>query len=478
MSKISLLSMVLAVLMFCSCVGGRDKIEPLPINTAEPPAVQQDGKPVGFFNAQLYYVSNESRVLLPTTVRIDAIKNVSLIGTLISRLYVSMDSSTSSCLPNTVFYQDAMVSNNVANVNFTGAISKDPFVMLTFSAGITASLCKTFGYSAVNIFLNDEPIYLLDMPLGTTFPIEGSLSSYIEKTVAIYNKDSNESVNLDTFVTLYLPVPNYDYLLMNYMEFGFSRNEPLKNNISDLLKLLMGKMKGNYPTISALLGEPTFSLGENGENRLELSFLTSKKTFDENLFAYAITLTLTGYFKDIDSVLIKFSDGIRTWEVNSGTPLTMRSCRFSVANKVTLSYPSYTALSLENADAFIRFDKSRNLSVIIEEMLKKTFYKDAVYPNFDGKELIDAYVNNGIAVLNFDLTFYSAIDEYIQQGTDEAGKQNRERLIIYSIVNTITDIDYINSVWFLCDGKKLNKILYISLENPLMRNVGLLVENG
>ena len=60
---------------------------------------------------------------------------------------------------------------------------------------------------------------------------------------------------------------------------------------------------------------------------------------------------------------------------------------------------------------------------------------------------------------------------------DDTGipQENRERAFIYSIVNTLTEIEDIGRVWMLEDGKKLGSIDKIYLGNSLMRNPGILV---
>ena len=49
-------------------------------------------------------------------------------------------------------------------------------------------------------------------------------------------------------------------------------------------------------------------------------------------------------------------------------------------------------------------------------------------------------------------------------------------MFIYGVVNTMTDMPMISSVWMLEDGKKIDKIQNIYLGSALVRNPGLIVE--
>ena len=52
----------------------------------------------------------------------------------------------------------------------------------------------------------------------------------------------------------------------------------------------------------------------------------------------------------------------------------------------------------------------------------------------------------------------------------------RETLFIYGVVNTLTDMPMISSVWMLENGEKIAQVNNIYLGGALVRNPGLIVE--
>ena len=50
-------------------------------------------------------------------------------------------------------------------------------------------------------------------------------------------------------------------------------------------------------------------------------------------------------------------------------------------------------------------------------------------------------------------------------------------MFIYSVVNTLTELEGVSRVWMLEDGKKLGSVDEIYLGNALMRNPGILVDD-
>ena len=49
-------------------------------------------------------------------------------------------------------------------------------------------------------------------------------------------------------------------------------------------------------------------------------------------------------------------------------------------------------------------------------------------------------------------------------------------MFIYGVVNTLTDMPMISSVWMLENGEKLDTVGQIYLGNALVRNPGLIVK--
>ena len=73
--------------------------------------------------------------------------------------------------------------------------------------------------------------------------------------------------------------------------------------------------------------------------------------------------------------------------------------------------------------------------------------------------------------------FEEGLRKYIDQPEGSIPSDKRERMFIYSVVNTLTELEGVSRVWMLEDGKKLGSVDEIYLGNALMRNPGILVDD-
>ena len=80
------------------------------------------------------------------------------------------------------------------------------------------------------------------------------------------------------------------------------------------------------------------------------------------------------------------------------------------------------------------------------------------------QDLISVQSQGGCATVNFSSNFES----YYPTDTD------KERLMIYSIVNTLTSEPSINRVQILVEDRRVGALGAIDLTNPLIRNPGII----
>ena len=97
------------------------------------------------------------------------------------------------------------------------------------------------------------------------------------------------------------------------------------------------------------------------------------------------------------------------------------------------------------------------------------------YAPFTAEDIEDVYVVDDVAVINWAPGFSETLRTYLESdSTMEISR--RESMFIYGVVNTMTDMPMISSVWMLEDGNKIDKIQNIYLGSALVRNPGLIVE--
>jgi len=103
---------------------------------------------------------------------------------------------------------------------------------------------------------------------------------------------------------------------------------------------------------------------------------------------------------------------------------------------------------------------------IVEELIKG--------PENDGNisiipadtKILSVETKNGVCFVNLSKEF---VDKY-QGGT------TGEMLTIYSIVNTLTELDTVSSVQILIEGEKRDVFVHLAINEPLARNKSLIIE--
>jgi len=105
------------------------------------------------------------------------------------------------------------------------------------------------------------------------------------------------------------------------------------------------------------------------------------------------------------------------------------------------------------------------LAVLLLTMLLSGFLQDALQNGWQTMtDLLSVEVQGSCAIVNFSENFENYYPE----------DAVRERLMIYSIVNTLTQDPTIHQVQILVEERRVGAIGSIDLTNPLIRNPGLI----
>ncbi len=97
---------------------------------------------------------------------------------------------------------------------------------------------------------------------------------------------------------------------------------------------------------------------------------------------------------------------------------------------------------------------------VVNELIKGSLSSDAKSIISPDTELISAQTTDNVCFVNFKSGF-------VEKNT---GNEKRENLIIYSIVNSLCEINGVNSVQFLIDGKKIEKFGSLDITNAFTKN--------
>lgn len=104
---------------------------------------------------------------------------------------------------------------------------------------------------------------------------------------------------------------------------------------------------------------------------------------------------------------------------------------------------------------------------LINELIKGSNNKKTKSLLSDKTVLVSVDVEENMCYLNFKASFLD----------DNSGTNEHEKLVIYSIVNSLTELQTISGVQFYMDGKRVDKFGSVSIKNYIKRNEGIISKN-
>lgn len=104
--------------------------------------------------------------------------------------------------------------------------------------------------------------------------------------------------------------------------------------------------------------------------------------------------------------------------------------------------------------------------VVVDEILKgpKSEGHISVIPS--GVKVLSVETKNGVCFVNLSKEFVSKF----------FGGSTGETLTIYSIVNSLTELETVSSVQFLVEGEKKETLSHLAINEPIVRNKSIIIE--
>ena len=199
-----------------------------------------------------------------------------------------------------------------------------------------------------------------------------------------------------------------------------------------------------------------------------------KNDYDEQLMCAALTLTLTGYLPGISGIVlyVEAEDGTRTKLVDDVDYLTRDMYTDMIGTSVSVDYPDENGSMLKRENKIVPSSDEYDLTKRVLTLIDAQGSSGLGFAPLSRDDVERVYLADGIAVIEWKEGFTDKLKEAL--GYESAESADRlEMLIIYSFVNTLTELPYIKKVWMSEDGEKLGMINRIYLGNALLRSPGL-----
>ena len=248
--------------------------------------------------------------------------------------------------------------------------------------------------------------------------------------------------------------------------------EIVKNTLERLKKGPSNPKRGPVIAKETKIQQITFVEYDGVIVDLSNDFLTGDSAKDV-LDTYAIVKTLcsTGRVASVEVTvggnLIQDRDG-NSFEFISASDINLETEEYSSEMKdVVLYFADKAGTSLVKEERNIKITDLRP----VEEYIIKELIKGPDNNSLDSllskkTTLISVDIENNVCYLNFKSDFIKA----------NSGSEEHERLVVYSIVNSLTEISNITRVQFYMDGKRVNKFGSMDIKNFISRNSDIIQE--
>jgi len=378
-------------------------------------------------------------------------------------------------------------SGRVLNIELSANYSYySELEMLKIRAALANTLTSLFDIDYINVYVDGMDPGYLGMPLGAFRPTTLDLSLLCDQIIQEQKRITDD----DTYderrvITFYVPDPDGKFLIADPEEHAIetvSSGETVERNY--LRTVIFGLMTGPRAELFGgfnLVAEPLIVLDEN--NRRTALVILKERPENEILAYGSLVYTITGFVCNVSSVTIAVgSDNAAGYEPITDVEglgrfengvFTRKDFAGLIGDYVTLYAPHESAYSLIRYTVAVPQAERSDPEKLLRELFGARSLPDgAISPLPEGvgeEDVLSIKLCGSVAVVNLSGNFLARCAEL---------DQREEYLLVYSMVNTLTEIAEITSVQFTFDGFTRQKLNRIDVSGPLYRNFGLIEKTG
>lgn len=462
---------------------------PLPMEKI-PAAPTGDSRSESSARVSLYFVSNDQKQLTPLSRTVLVRGEDALIERTLKRLLDAEDSGPAGLLPVAPAGTRAEwieQSQGVVTLSLTmDALKLDPQAMCWMEAAIAGTLTALSGVRYVNVLIDGKAESATKIPAGTLSRTELNLT-----TLWAQRRDDDARLAADPALaaierdaTLYFAGWAGDRMLPEVRRITLNTQEFAEVLIEELRKGPRGTTQAHavLPHDARLKYTPEIDMLEDGRRVLKLAF-------DENLFALlkrdglsawqlfgALSLTLCRFIPDLDGLRIwvgddtnlitELTDGVRRYSFPEGV---ISPDLFEVGRVARLYFAGADG-TLTAVERLVDQQSAVSPRALLEQLIDGPLVFDGgakpVMPEgVSDADLLGIRIEERTALVNLSSNFYR-----LCQGLTP----DEERNLIYAMVNTLCELDFVNRVRFYVAGATVDALTRdIFLRGALLPNPGL-----
>ncbi|MBC5647272.1 GerMN domain-containing protein [Christensenella tenuis] len=473
-----LLFLLAAVLVFSGCSVVREDTNQQE-NYTETGAVMQPVslEPSIVINPALYFLdkSKSELTLAAETRKLSVGQNERAEKKIIEAIIEGPATETYGPVAEGFSYEGIEILPNLINVFLGTDEEKTDEEIALMELSLVSTLVDFSGVSYINIFVNGIQTGYERQPVGVLQKPKGTLQEEITK---IEQRARMEKPSMD--VMLYFLDRTEQFLVPEARSFQFETNVP-EEMIGAVVQAIIRGPENTYQhmpvvdkTIAELLGTEIVTL-EDGQKIVRLNFnkapvaITQQFSDGERIAALALAKTIIGFMPDINGIEIYVNGNAQAEPVI----YTQSMSDELLGNDILLYFPNSTYTLFMSVERMVEQGTAGYPEEILAELMRGPAGLDdkdvspAFLSGISMEDVNDVYLAGDVAVVDFN----ASISEKL-----EGISRKDESMMIYSIVNTLTNIENIKRVQFLLDGERVESLGggIINIIDPLLKNPGII----
>lgn len=468
--------MLLTVFVFSACskdVPENDE----PVQTIGPFSNSQS------VNLQLYFLDDNEVDWSIETRTVDVPADMSWAEMTIRELISGPnDKDNMAVLPNDTVIDKVVIANGLANVYLSGGFS-DLSVddELKARVAITNSLCSLQDIKYVGIYggggyaeFNEPQAHaqydddfdkqLADIELAE----ENKLSEKESMDIPLYFLDKRNMEILPEVRNCSFFDDDIAAVIVNELLKGPS-DEQMQNQVVDELSVTVTDVS----TILTTDNKKVVRIEMSNMPGYGLNIVKGYEIAPYAAIVYSITSTMpdiSGVVFVADGEIIKQIGNMRL--PNDGT-ITRELMSKLESNEITLYFKNHAGDALVSVTRAIPANEEITGKRLVQELINGPLAgeDENVWPSLpndlEQDDVLDVYVDNDLAVVDFS-------QKVLELCQKSEWTMEKEAIFVYSIVNTLCEMNGIKRVQILVEGKQVTSLgSNITISNPLMPNVGI-----
>lgn len=440
--------------------------------------------------AALYFMQKGTNKLVAELRTIVVEADESPVKSIINQLiYGPIDDTLEPVVSKYLLVEKVEVSADVANVYFItqqNLTSTEKFIL---KLALANTLTDYLSIKYVNVFFNGVSDGFEDYPHPLQKKSSGlwtdAYDEVLSKHIASAKDEADDSMSLGIAieVPLYFFDASGEYLLPETRNIVFSEEKYLETILQELAR----GPRNSYvykPSVAQNLAlsqetPPQWEYVDNS-NTLSIDLNTSpalsgfEKPKDEYKSYAALIYTLTSFFPNLKTVKISIS-GEPVLHIDYGVEaldgITRESVSGNLADGVDLYFRIRDAKLLFKVNRMVSQDQVWSANVRLYELMKgpKVSEGEAAWPVFPAgitaQDILHTSIYKSTLVVNLSDNFKIKCQKL---SADE------EMLLVFAMVNTLTGMQGINSVQFLVEGKKTERLAgHLYFSDIFISNTGI-----